>query len=109
MQARTPAKILRIHCSERDRCQGKPLYEAIVQKCMELRLSGATVFRGLEGYGETGEMHQRHLAGGDPPIIVVIVDLEEKLRAAIPVFEEMMTTGVLAMSDVEITRVRAAS
>lgn len=106
MRARTPAKLLRLHFSERHRLQGQPLYEAIVQKCRDMDVSGVTVFRGLEGYGETGALHQRHVGGGDQPVIVVIVEQEQKLRACIPVFEGMMTTGMLAMSDVEMIRVR---
>jgi PII-like signaling protein len=106
MRERTPAKILRLHFSERDRYQGKPLHEAIVRKCRDMNVAGATVFRGLEGYGETGEMHERHVAASDQPIVVVIVDNEEKLKTCVPVFEQMMTTGVMAISDVEMIRVR---
>lgn len=105
MRARTPAKILRLHFSERDRYQGEPLYQALVQKCHEMNVAGATVFLGLEGYGETGEMHQHHVAASDQPVIVVIVDAEEKLQACIPLFEQMMTTGVMALSDVEVIRI----
>ena len=106
MPERTPAKILRLHFSERDRYQGKPLYEAIVHKCHDLNLAGATVIRGLEGYGETGELHRHHIAESDQPVIVIIVDSEVKLRNSIPVFEQMMSTGVMAMSDAEVIRVR---
>jgi len=106
MLTRMPAKILRLHFSERDRYQGKPLYEAIVQKCHDLNVAGASVFRGLEGYGETGEMHRHHLAASDQPIIVVIVDREEKLRTCMPAFEQMMSTGVMALSDAEMIRVQ---
>jgi uncharacterized protein len=106
MRVPTPAKILRLHFSEHDRYQGKPLHEAIVRKCHDMNIAGATVLRGLEGYGETGEMHEHHATGSDQPIIVVIVDSEEKLRACVPVFEAMMTTGVMAISDVEMTRIQ---
>ncbi len=50
-----PAKMLALHFTERDRHDGKPLYEAIVEKCRELKIAGATVFRGLEGYGDTAD------------------------------------------------------
>jgi len=106
MRELTPAKILRLHFSERDRYQGRPLYEAIVHKCHDLNVAGATVIRGLEGYGETGELHRHHVAASDQPVIVIIVDSEEKLRNSIPVFEQMMTTGMMAMSDAEVIRVR---
>jgi len=106
MPERRPAKILRLHFSERDRYRGQPLLEAVVHKCHEMNVAGATAIRGLEGYGETGELHRHHLAASDQPIIVIIVDSEEKLRSCIPVFEQMMSTGVMAMSDAEVIRIR---
>ncbi len=101
-----PAKLLRIHISESDRYQGKPLYEAIVAKCRELKIAGATVFRGLEGYGETAEMHRAHLVRNDQPIIITIVDSGENLATLIPVVENMMDTGLMAASDVQVIRVQ---
>lgn len=98
-------KILRVHLLESDRYQGQPLFEAIVAKCRELRIRGASVFRGLEGYGETAELHRAHLVRHDQPIVIVIVDIEENLNRLVPVIEEMMDTGVLATSDVEMIRV----
>ena len=109
MRALTPAKILRLHFSASDRWKGHPLYEGIVNKCRELNLAGATVLRALEGYGETGEMHRHHLTSSDEPLVVVIVDTEEKLAASIPAFEEMMNTGVMVLSDAEMIRVRRDS
>ena len=102
------ARILRIHTSETDRYQGKPLYEAIVAKCRELKIAGATVFRGLEGYGETAEMHRAHLIRHEQPIVIVIVDVPENLERLIPVVEQMMNTGVLASSEVAMIRVQKA-
>jgi hypothetical protein len=106
MQPEFPAKLLRIHISEADRFQGKPLYEAIVAWCRELKIAGATVFRGLEGYGESAEMHRSHLTRHDQPIMISIVDTEDNLRRLIPVVEEMMDTGLMAMSDVRVVRVQ---
>src|SRR5215467_10626360 len=97
-----PAEILRIHISEADRHQGKPLYEAIVAKCRELKIAGATVFRGVEGYGETAEMHKAHLVRSDRPIIITIVDKAEDIHRIMPVIEEMMDTGLMATSAVQI-------
>ena len=101
-----PARLLRIHISESDRHQGKPLYEAIVAKCREMKIAGATVFRGLEGYGETAEMHRAHLVRHDQPIIITIVDSGENLAKLIPVVETMMDTGLIAISDVQVVRVQ---
>jgi PII-like signaling protein len=106
MQPRQPAKILRLHLSEQDKYDGKPLYEAIVGKCHELSVSGAMVFRGLEGYGESAEIHRRHLVGNDAPIVVTIIDSDENIRRLLAVLEEMTDTALIAISDVEIARVR---
>src|ERR1035441_370925 len=95
------AKLLRLHFGESDRHNGKPLYEAIVNRCKELKIAGATVFRGLEGYGETAEIHRHHLTRKDQPIVVTIVDTPENLGRLIPEVEEMMDTGMIATSDVE--------
>jgi len=100
-----PGRILRIHVSESDRYQGKPLFEAIVAKAREFKIAGATVFRGLEGYGETAEMHRAHLIRHDQPIVVTIVDTAENLARLIPAVEEMLDTGLLATSEVEMIRV----
>jgi PII-like signaling protein len=102
-------KILRVHVSEQDQYNGKPLYEAIVEKCREMKIAGATVFRGLEGYGETAEIHRAHLIGHDQPILITIVDSESQLRQLIPVLDEMLDTGLMAVSDVEVIRVQRGS
>jgi uncharacterized protein len=106
MPVPTPGKILRLHFSERDRYQGKPLYEAIVDKCRELRIAGATVYRGLEGYGETAEIHRSHVLSHDLPIVVSIIDSAENVARILPVVEEMMDKGLIAMSDVEVIRIQ---
>lgn len=99
------AKLLRLHFCESDQYNGKPLYEAIVNRCKELKISGATVFRGLEGYGETAEIHRHHLIGKDQPVVVTIVDTPENLGRLIPEVEAMMDTGMIATSDVEYMRI----
>jgi PII-like signaling protein len=109
MQPAYPAKLLRIHISEGDRFEGRPLYEAIVAKCRELKIAGATVFRGLEGYGETAELHRSHLISHDQPIVISVVDTAGKLDTLILAIDEMMTTGVIAVSDVQAVRVQKAS
>ncbi|MGD1094598.1 MAG: DUF190 domain-containing protein [Bryobacteraceae bacterium] len=106
MQNYQPAKLLRLHFTERDRYHGKPLYEAIVQKCLDLKIAGATVFRGLEGYGDTAEIHRSHILAHDLPIVVQIVDSEESIQRLLPVVEEMMDKGLIAMSDVDTMRIQ---
>jgi PII-like signaling protein len=105
MRAIKPAKLLRLHLGENDRYQGKPLYEAIVDRCKELRIAGATVFRGLEGFGETAAIHRHHLMKKDQPIVITIVDSEDNLGRLIPEVEAMMDTGMIAISEVESLRI----
>jgi PII-like signaling protein len=105
MRTTKKAQLLRLHFGESDQYNGKPLYEAIVNRCKELKIAGATVFRGLEGYGETAEIHRHHLIKKDQPIVVTIVDTPENLGRLIPEVEEMMDTGMIATSDVEYVRI----
>ena len=105
MRRSLPAKLLRIHLSESDRFQGKPLYEAIVAQCRDLKIAGATVFKGVEGYGEAADIRRAHLLRNDQPVVIHIVDTAEILASLIPVIESMMDTGMLATSDVEMIRI----
>jgi PII-like signaling protein len=101
-----PAKLLRIHIAESDRFEGKPLYEAIVTRCREMKIAGATVFRGLEGFGESAELHRPHLGHRDQPILITIVDTAENIARLLPVIEPMIDTGLIAISDVEVIRIQ---
>src|ERR1700693_4635631 len=100
MQTYQPAKLLRLHFTELDRDHGKPLYEAVIEKCRELKIAGATVFRGLEGYGDTAEIHRSHVLRHDLPILVQIVDTAENVQRLVPILEDMMDKGLIAISDV---------
>lgn len=101
-----PGQLLRIHVSESDRWEGQPLFHAVIAKCRELKIAGATVLRGLEGYGETAELHRAHLVRHDQPIVITVVDTAANLALLIPAVEGMVDTGVLAVSDVEMIRVQ---
>lgn len=105
MQNGKPAKLLRIHLSETDTREGKPTYEAILQTCHQVGVEGATVFRGLEGYGESAEVHRRHLVHSDRPVLVVVVDDGEKIARLIPAVEALLGSGMMAISDVTALRV----
>jgi len=105
MKLEGKAKMLRIHFGENDKWQNKPLYEAIVMKCRELDIAGASVFRGIEGYGASTLIHKRHLLrSSDNPIMVSVIDTEEKIRALIPALDVMVGQGLIAMSNVEVIR-----
>ena len=104
-----PAKLVRLHVSEEDHYQGKPLHEAIVQKCMDLHIAGATVYRGLEGFGDTAEVHRSHVLAHDLPIVIQVIDSAENIERLMPVVEAMMDKGLIATSDVMIRRVEKQS
>ncbi|MFZ0278751.1 MAG: DUF190 domain-containing protein [Candidatus Sulfotelmatobacter sp.] len=105
MKLEGKAKMLRIHFGEDDKWHGKPLYEAIVARCRELDIAGATVFRGIEGYGASTLIHKKHLLrSSDRPIMVSVIDTEEKISTLIPALDEMVDEGLIAMSDVEVIR-----
>jgi PII-like signaling protein len=103
------AKLLRIHLSEGDTTGGRPTHEAILSKCHELGIAGATVFRGLEGYGETAEVHRRRALYRDQPIVIVVVDDAANLMRLVPEIESMIQSGMMAMSDVQAIRVQKSS
>ena len=105
MRLQGKARMLRIHFGEDDKWQNKPLYEAIVVKCRELDIAGATVFRGIEGYGASTLIHKRHLLfSSDRPIMVTVIDTEEKISKLIPALDQMVSEGLIAMSEVEVIR-----
>ena len=107
MKLEGKAKMLRIHFSSDDKWQGRPLYEAIVERCRELGLAGATVFQGIEGYGASALIHRPHIfriAASDAPILVQVIDTEEKIQKLLPVLDSMNFEGVIAISDVEVIR-----
>jgi len=99
------AKMLRIHFGENDKWQNKPLYEAIVQRCRELDIAGASVFRGIEGYGASSLIRRPHfLRSSDLPIMISVIDTEENIKKLLPALDEMVAEGLIAMSEVEVVR-----
>ena len=105
MKLEGKAKMLRIHFGEDDKWRGNPLYQAIVEKCRALDIAGATVFRGIEGYGASTLIRRSHLLWSkDAPIMVTVIDSEDKIRRLIPALDEMVGEGLIAMSDVEVIR-----
>lgn len=105
MRLEGKAKMLRIHFGEDDKWHDRPLYEAIVMKCRELDIAGATVFRSIEGYGASTLIHKQHLLrSSDRPIMVSVIDTEEKIKTLIPALDEMVDEGLIAMSEVEVIR-----
>jgi PII-like signaling protein len=105
-KTKSKAKMLRIYIGQDDEWEGKPLYEAIVLKLRQMDLAGATVYRGVMGYGAQQRMHKSGFLGlsRDLPITITVVDREEKIKAVLPVLDEMVSEGLLALSDVEVIK-----
>jgi len=85
-------KLLRIFIGEDDKYEGKPLFEVIVRRAREMGLAGATVIRGIEGFGAGSRIHKLSLLdlSADLPIVIEIVDSNEKIIAAIPEIEKLI-------------------
>lgn len=100
------AKLMRIFFGERDRWHGEALYDAIVKRLRMMDIAGATVYRGIMGYGAKGQTHRSHLLhiSEDLPIMISIVDSPLKIAEAEPVVESMLEDGLIVVSDVEIIR-----
>src|SRR5579872_6216480 len=97
-------KLLRIFIGESDRRGTQPLYTAIVETARKHGLSGATVFKGVEGFGGHSVVHAARVfdLSTDLPILIEIVDTEEKIRDFVPVLDEMMTDGLVTLEAVEV-------
>jgi PII-like signaling protein len=106
-----PAQLVRIHLGEHDQRDGRPLYEVILERCRSAGMAGATVYRGIEGYGASSLIHRPHLFGrsSDAPIVVTIVDSAAKVQAFLPVLDELLDEGLIAISNVEMLRVGSGS
>lgn len=104
MQIPREAMLLRIFLGEDDKCHGRPLYEAIVLKARELHLAGATILRGPMGFGHSSRLHTAKILrlSEDLPIVVEIVDGEEKIRKFLPALEEMMGSGLVTLEKVQV-------
>lgn len=96
--------LVRIHIVESDQWQGRPLYDAIVQLLRERGVAGATVIRGLEGFGASHHLRTTRILrlSEDLPIVVEVVDDEERLRALLPELDAMVTSGLITLEKVEI-------
>jgi PII-like signaling protein len=101
------AKMLRVHIGEDDKWEGEPLYEAIVKRAAQLDIAGATVYRGMLGYGAHRRIHRHKTItlSSDDPIMIAIVDEEEKINTLLAALETMVSGGCLiAISDVTVVK-----
>jgi PII-like signaling protein len=106
MQAPRNAVLLRIFIGEDDKAGRQPLYEAIVIKAREVHLAGATVLRGPIGFGHSSRLHTTKILrlSEDLPIIIEIVDSEEKIEAFLPELEKLMGSGLVTLEKVKVLR-----
>src|SRR5262249_46935193 len=98
------AKLLMIHIDENDWWEGEALYEAIVKKLRMMDVAGGAVFRGILGYGGKNRLHKNGFLGlsEDFPGTNSVIDKEEKIRHVLPVLKEMISEGLIAMTDVDV-------
>lgn len=102
-------KLLRIFIGESDLYHHKPLYDAIIQRAREEGLAGATVLRGIEGFGKRSHLHTTRILrlSEDLPIVIEIVDREDRVNAFLPIVEEMVGDGLITMENVQVIAYRA--
>lgn len=101
--------LLRIFIGESDRCHRQPLYEAIVLKARAMHLAGATVLRGPMGFGKSSRLHTAKILrlSMDLPMVIEIVDTEEKINGFLPVLDTMMGGGLVTIEKVRVIDYRA--
>jgi uncharacterized protein len=100
------AVLLRIFIGETDKFRGKPLYESIVIKAREVHLAGATVIRGSMGFGHSSRLHTAKILrlSEDLPLIIEIVDGEDKINSFLPLLDTMMGSGLVTMEKVKVVQ-----
>lgn len=109
MNAPQEAALLRIFIGEGDRWEHTPLYEAIVVKAREMHLAGATVLRGAMGFGKSSHIHTSKILrlSYDLPVVIEIIDSEEKINAFVPVIDSMLKGGMVTVQSVRVVHYRA--
>jgi PII-like signaling protein len=103
-----PALLVRIYVGEADHYAGKPLYQAIVELLRERGLAGATVLRGIEGFGANARLHTTRLLrlSEDLPVLIEAVDQEDRIRAILPELDALVGDGLITLEKVEVLAYR---
>jgi len=104
-------QLLRIFIGEADRWHGKPLYEAIILKAREMGIAGATMLRGMMGYGANSRIHTAKILrlSEDLPVVVEIIDNAEKIERLLPAIDEMVQEGLVTLEEVRVIHYRYRS
>lgn len=110
MKLEGEGKLLRIFIGESDTWHGKPLYEAIVHRLREEGLAGATVLRGIEGFGAHSRLHTARILrlSEDLPLVIEVVDRAERIDSILPILDEMVTEGLVTVERVEVIAYKAS-
>ena len=103
-------KLLRIFIGESDTWHGKPLYQAIVERVRAEGLAGATVVRGIEGFGADSHLHTSRILrlSEDLPVVIELVDTAERIESVLPLLDEMVAEGMVTVENVHIVSYRAS-
>ncbi|HET7745506.1 MAG TPA: DUF190 domain-containing protein [Gaiellaceae bacterium] len=111
MRMEGEGKLLRIFVGESDTWHGRPLYQAIVERVRAEGLAGATVVRGIEGFGADSRIHTSRILrlSEDLPVVIEIVDTAEQIERILPLLDEMVTEGMVTLERVEIIAYRSSS
>jgi PII-like signaling protein len=106
MKLEGKAKMLRIIISEDDQWEGEPLYEAIVKRLVMTDIAGATVYKAIAGYGPHKRYHKKKTltVHGELPILITVMDSEEKINKVIPILDELVGEGIVVLSDVNVIK-----
>jgi PII-like signaling protein len=109
MDPDTHARLLRIFIGESDTHDGRPLYQAIVETLRREGLAGATVLRGIEGFGKSSRLHTAHILrlSEDLPIVIECVDTDDKIEAVLPALDDMIGDGLVTLERVDVRVYRA--
>ena len=97
-------KLLRIFIGESDKHDGLPLYEWIIKKAREMKMVGATVFRGIEGFGAKSHLHTAKILrlSQDLPILIELIDVEEKIDKFVEIIDPVIKKGIVTLENVEV-------
>lgn len=110
MKLEGEGKLLRLFIGESDTWHGKPLYQAIVERVRQEGLAGATVVRGIEGFGADSRIHTSRILrlSEDLPVVIEIVDTPEQIDRVVPILDEMVGEGMLTLEKVQIVSYRSS-
>ena len=111
MKIEGPALLVRIYIGEADHWHGRPLYQAIVEVLRERGMAGATVLRGIEGFGAKAHLHTARILrlSEDLPILIEAVDREDHIRAVLPELDAMVADGLITLERIEVVAYRGTA